>query len=351
MSFGIYAISFPNPPNRDNVMNSLTGDDAHYGFGGSLTADFPSQIMMDITEVCNLACTHCPHPDFAKSEHYGARMLDPDLNDKMVEEVKNHGQGLTKYIRYTGNGEPLTHPNGYDMIEHAVKNSGVYVTLTTNGKILNEKRTQRLLDAGVHLIDISIDAFKPETYANIRVKGNLETTRSNVQRLLKWVEESKCGTKVVVSFVEQPSNTGEIEDFKKFWNDQGADFVLIRRLHTHSGAVDNAAQQLHASAEEKRRPCLYPWERVSVSAAGALAFCPSDWVHGSYVADYSQTTIKETWQGEFYQKLRAAHLNNNFCDHGFCGQCPDWAATRWPHEGRSYADMIEDFKAEGASTE
>jgi MoaA/NifB/PqqE/SkfB family radical SAM enzyme len=317
---------------------------ASYGFEGRLQADFPSQILMDITEVCNLACTHCPHPTFAKSEHYGGRHMDPALNEKMIEEVRQHGQGKTQYIRYASNGEPLVHPDGYSMIEAAVKYSGVYVTLTTNGKIMNEKRTQRLLEAGVHMIDISIDAFKPETYAKIRVKGNLDVTRENVLRLIRWVRESKANTKIVVSFVEQPQNTAEVADFEHYWKDNGADNVVIRRLHSCSGAIQELADMrrndLRAAA---RRPCLYPWERIVINARGDLAFCPSDWVHGSYIADYRNTSIYAEWQGEFYQALRQAHLNNDYSKHSFCGNCPDWAATRWPHQGRSYADMVEEF--------
>jgi MoaA/NifB/PqqE/SkfB family radical SAM enzyme len=315
-----------------------------YGFGGRLAADFPSQILMDITEVCNLACTHCPHPTFAKSEHYGGRHLNPALNEKMIEEVRQYGQGRTQYIRYASNGEPLVHPNGYDMIQSAVDHSGVFVTLTTNGKIMNEKRTQRLLESGVHLIDISIDAFKPETYAKIRVKGNLEVTRENVLRLIRWVKESKAKTKVVVSFVEQPQNTNETVDFESYWKDRGADFVVIRRLHSCSGAVvELADMRRQAQGQQQRRPCLYPWERIVINARGDLAFCPSDWVHGSYVADYVKTTIKEEWQGNFYRRLRDAHLKSDYQNHAFCGRCPDWASTRWPHEGRSYADMVEEF--------
>lgn len=336
-------------------MISTNQDDQsrEYAFGGRLTADFPSQILMDITEVCNLACTHCPHPTFVKSEHYAGRYLDPALNEKMIEEVRQHGQGLTQYIRYASNGEPLVHPNGYDMIQAAVDHSGVFVTLTTNGKIMNEKRTQRLLESGVHLIDISIDAFKPETYAKIRVKGNLSVTRDNVLRLIRWVRESNAKTKVVVSFVEQPENAAEAADFESYWRDQGAEYVVIRRLHSCSGAVESLADLRRNSLEPlKRKPCLYPWERVVINARGDLAFCPSDWVHGSYVADYASTTIKEEWQGDFYRRLRNAHLNNDFGDHAFCGQCPDWAATRWPHEGRSYADMVDDFiKLENPSNE
>lgn len=315
-----------------------------YGFHDRLKAQFPSQILADITEVCNLGCVHCPHPEFKKSEHYGARYLDPELNAKMVDEVKAHGQGLTQYIRYASNGEPLVHPQGYDMIEYAAVNSGAYVTLTTNGTIMNERRTQRLLESKVHMIDISIDAYSPEVYAGIRVGGDLNVTQSNVLKLIAWIRESKASTKVVVSFVEQPQNSHEIADFDAYWKDQGADYVIIRRLHSCSGAKTDLAQlrRLNNSKVE-RRPCLYPWERIVLNARGDLAFCPSDWVHGSVVADYRQTTILETWRGDFYKGLREAHLSNQYKDYAFCGQCPDWEATRWPGSGRSYADMVEEF--------
>lgn len=321
------------------------GSSAAYGFQGRLRAEFPSQILMDITEVCNLACVHCPHPDFKRSEHYGARYMDPALNTKMVDEVRAHGRGITQFIRYASNGEPLVHPRSYDMLDEAVQHSGVFVTLTTNGTIMNEKRTRKLLEAGVHMIDISLDAFSPETYAKIRVGGDLNVTRANVLRLLDWVRDQKAQTKVVVSYVEQPANRHETETFEKYWRDQGASYVVVRRLHSCSGAkVDlaDARRRLQQTALP-RRPCLYPWERIAVNARGDLAFCPSDWVHGSYIADYATTTIRETWQGEFYRRLREAHLTNQFGAHRFCGQCPDWESTRWPSEGRSYADMVDEF--------
>lgn len=317
---------------------------AEYGFVDRLRPEFPSQILADLTEVCNLGCIHCPHPDFKKSEHYGGRYLDPELNAKMVDEVRAHGQGITQYIRYASNGEPLVHPKGYAMIEYAARNSGVFVTLTTNGTTMNEKRTQRLLDSKVHMIDISIDAYSPEAYAKIRRGGDLNVTRSNVLNLISWIRESRGATKVVVSYVEQPENRHETADFEKFWKDSGADSVVIRRLHSCSGAKTDLAEVRRVSNQALvRRPCLYPWERIVLNARGDLAFCPSDWVHGSFVADYRDTSILETWRSDFYQSLRAAHLRNQYAGHPFCGQCPDWEATRWPFEGRSYANMVEEL--------
>lgn len=323
-------------------MNDLKRD---YGFGGRLTEEFPSQILVDATEVCNLSCIHCPHPVFKKSEHYDGRSLELELNNKMVDEVAKYGKGKTLYIRYASNGEPLTHKNIFEMMGYATQNSGAMVTLTTNGKIMNEGRVEKIIQLGVNVVDISIDAFLPETYSKIRVGGELEKTNANVLNLIKRSKETGSKTKVVVSYVEQPLNKNESDDFQKYWKDSGADYVVVRRLHSCSGAKPELAHEKRQNNEKiERRPCLYPWERIVINARGDLAFCPSDWVHGSYITDYRNTTIFETWNGEFYRKLREAHLTNNYAKHKFCGQCPDWESTRWPTQGRSYADMVEDFK-------
>lgn len=318
-------------------------ENSDYGFRYHLSSQFPSQIIVDITEVCNLACSHCPHPDFMLSNEYAGRHLEVELNKKLVDEVCEFGRGAIKFLRYTSNGEPLVHPHAYEMIQYAVENAPVPVALTTNGTILNTLRTERLLASGVDLIDISIDAYKDSTYATIRRKGKLAKTRSNVQQLLAMVRNGGYKTKVVVSFVEQPLNSDEIDDFKDFWFDQGVSEVVIRRLHSCSGSMPTSEVGNILISGKPRRPCLYPWERIVLNARGYLAFCPSDWSHSSEMFDFRTNSIIDVWQGSFYEKLREAHLNNNYKKHEFCGQCPDWQATRWPQEGRSYSNMMQDF--------
>ena len=319
--------------------------ETRYDFYGRLKGDFPSQIIVDLTEICNLGCIHCPHPAFKQSEYYSGKSLRPELNQKLVDEVASTSKGSTQYIRYTGEGEPLIHPQSIPMMRYAKEHSGVTVTLTTNGTLLDERRIDGLLEAGLDVIDISIDAFEDDTYAKIRVRGDLKVTRGNVLALIRRVAQAKSHTKVVVSYVEQELNRNETAAFEKFWKDEGAEYVIIRRLHSAAGAVPAIAVKMKSETHIPRRPCVYPWERVVLNPRGFLSFCPADWTLGSTIVDYSTTTVAETWKGAFYTALREAHLKNDFARHQFCGQCPDWEATRWPQEGRAYADMIEDFKA------
>src|SRR5258705_782485 len=128
--------------------------DSQYGFYDRLKAEFPSQVIIDTTEFCNLACIHCPHPEFKVSEHYSGSSLDPELNAKAVDEVRVHGKGHTQYIRYTGSGETMIHPHFFEMLAYATTHSDVIVTVTTNGVSLKKSRIEKLLATGVDVVDI-----------------------------------------------------------------------------------------------------------------------------------------------------------------------------------------------------
>jgi len=313
-----------------------------YDFQEHLSSEFPSQIVIDVTEQCNLACIHCPHEEFSKSDYYKGRHLDTGLNKKLVDETAADGYPFCKYLRYTAQGEPFIHPNLIEMLEYAVKFSKTSVNVTTNGKILTKEKASALLETGVNVIDISIDAHKDETYAAIRKKGNLKETRFNVLQLIELKKKKKYQSKIVVSYVEQELNRDETNDFEKFWKEAGANYVVIRRMHSCAGAKPEKAKEMR-SQQITRKPCLYPWERLVLEPSGYIGFCPADWLGKSKITNFENTSIKNIWQGDFMNNLRKAHLENDFKDHSFCGLCPDWAAMRWPNEGRAYSDMMQEF--------
>jgi MoaA/NifB/PqqE/SkfB family radical SAM enzyme len=285
-------------------------------------------------------CAHCPHEDFKKSELFQGKHLDITLHTKLVDEIARDGKNYCKYLRYTGQGETLLHPKLIEMIAYASARTKIPTNITTNGLLLTGNKAGALLEAGVDAIDISLDANSAKTYELIRKNENFDIVKANILKLIELIRIEGFKTKVVVSFVEQSLNKHESQDFEKCWKVAGADYVVIRRLHS-AGGVKAESVRVNAS----RYPCLYPWERLTLSPDGFIHYCPQDWIHGSVVCDFRENTIKDIWQSPFMQRLREAHLNNNFSKHAFCRQCPDWSTTRWPDEDRSYSNMMQDFSS------
>lgn len=314
-----------------------------YGFYDRLRENMPSQIIIDIDQNCNYACTHCPHGNFRKSNIYTGARLPIELNKKLVDEVREVGNGDVQQLRYTANGEPLLHPQAIEILLYASKHSGTFVSLTTNGSLLTKEKSSQLLQGGLGLIDISLDAYNDDTYAAIRVNGNLAKVRQNVIDLLHLKEELKAETRIVVSYVKQPGNIAEADDFAKYWTDQGVYQVIFRNLHTAGGSMKN---NVITAEHRKYQPCVYPWERLSIGPDGSFEFCPASWEGKTDLGfNIKDCSIYEVWHSERYQKLREEHLKGAFFDFKVCGECPDRNSIIWPgRDGRrAYGDMIAEL--------
>lgn len=315
-----------------------------YGFYDRLTKDFPSQVNVDLTTRCNYACIHCPHSILAKENKLTDTQFSKELNQKLVDEVRQYGVNKTQQIRYSASGEPFLHPEVMEILEYAVKNSGVFVSVTTNGSLLNEQRAVQLLEMGIGLIDFSLDAYSEKVYQEIRLNGNLEKVRNNILFMLKKRKEGNFKTKIVVSFVVQEKNEHERADFERYWKEQGVDYVIFRKLHSCGG------QMFSVPKAGRVQPCVYPWERISINEAGRMLYCPAIWESDpNFEFNYSEHSIREIWNGETYAALRKEHLQDQFEVFKHCESCPDRGQTIWPFQRtetwRGYGDMIAELKS------
>jgi len=320
-------------------------------FKGYLSEVFPSQINIDVTEFCNLACVHCPYVTVTKLKGRNRQNLRIDWHQKLIDEIATTGKGHCRFLRYTGDGEPLLHPQLPELVAYAVSRTNLPVNITTNGMLLTEERALALLEAGVSVFDISIDAHSQDIYEIIRVNGNIAITYEYTHKLIELAKRYNGASKVMVSFVKQPLNLHQVEEFETYWRKAGADFVVLRNQHSCAASISEMAEKMWATAPDIRKPCLYPWERLVIKADGLFTYCPADWHHLAEIGHIAESTVQEIWQGEAMTKLREAHLSGNFAQHSFCGKCPDWQVIQWPSEGRSYASVMHEFEKHAGTME
>ena len=104
-----------------------------------------------VTRRCNLACGYCnEYDDFS-----------PPVPTADLLAWIDHLAGLkTASITFTG-GEPLLHPD-LDRVIKAARDHGMIVTMITNGFRLSRQWIDRLNEAGLQGMQISIDNIKPD---------------------------------------------------------------------------------------------------------------------------------------------------------------------------------------------
>ncbi len=317
------------------------GIPAAYGFETEKCGDFPTYVMFDMTNKCNAKCIHCPHSiGFPGSE-------DPKfINEKNFRRVIDQCVGKEiSFVRVTADGEPLLHPEIWDLLNYARDKGVGPVGLTSNGSALNETNAQKLLDSKIFMVDFSLDAFSAATFELVRTGLSYERTRKNVSRLLAMRDKTGSNLKIVVSFVKQDENAHELNDFVDYWEPL-VDKVLIREMHTNVGVNDNKDDE--ATFGQDRYPCPHLFRRTIADYAGDWKFCPIDWHGGSKIAQIKDINMRDVWHNEIYHNHRLQHLNNKFDKDSICATCIDWKSTPWD---LGYEKIISDLSSDQDRTE
>lgn len=103
---------------------------------------------IEITSVCNLACSFCP-PTARK-----ANILKVDKFNEILDQIKPH----TKYIYLHVKGEPLLHPR-VDQLLDAAHAKEFKVNITTNGTLLKKNRHKLLGKPALRQMNFSLHSF------------------------------------------------------------------------------------------------------------------------------------------------------------------------------------------------
>nr|XP_046268627.1 molybdenum cofactor biosynthesis protein 1 isoform X2 [Scatophagus argus] len=151
-------------------LNKEKRDDTILPFSAFLTDSFGrrhSYLRISLTEKCNLRCQYCMPEEGVKLTPRGQLLSTSEILTLARLFVQ---EGVEK-IRLTG-GEPLIRPDVLDIISELKKLEGLKtVAVTTNGMNL-ARLLPKLKDAGLDLINISLDTLVPAKFEFIvRRKG------------------------------------------------------------------------------------------------------------------------------------------------------------------------------------
>ncbi|MDE1482045.1 radical SAM protein [Xenorhabdus bovienii] len=167
----------------------------------------PIHVDFDITNACNLACSHC--------HAASGKRLNDELN---TEEIIN----IISQLQYSGvidltiaGGEPFLRPDIIDILSHAQSCNGLYTTVVTNGTLLKTDIIQELSvccpDIG---INISIDGSTPDKLDILRHRKNRDQKRKKIlfSQIIKGAKYvSNADLPLGISFVMSDLNVDELE--------------------------------------------------------------------------------------------------------------------------------------------
>lgn len=227
-------------------------------------------LRISVTDRCNMRCRYCMPEEGVKLMAQSDILSFEEIIQVVQEAVK---MGIDK-IRLTG-GEPLVRNGIAELIQKITAISGVKdISMTTNGVLLEEMALS-LKNAGLHRINISLDALNPDRYRYLTRGGNLE-------KVLKGIQAAKeVGLKPVKinCVVFHSSDETDALEVKDFCNRNDLEVRFIRQMDLETGEFSvveggdggncRECNRLRLTANGMVKPCLFDEYEFSVRELGA----------------------------------------------------------------------------------
>ncbi|MDJ0621557.1 MAG: SDR family NAD(P)-dependent oxidoreductase [Desulfocapsaceae bacterium] len=183
-------------------------------------------LQVESSLACNLKCIMCPWVDERKNMQQRGHM-----SQATWEAILPHLPEV-RSIDFTGGGEPLLQKNLLEWIGQA-KASGCEAGFLTNGLLLSEEVSRRVLDAGINWIGFSVDGADKETYDFIRRGSDFDVICKNI----KYLTDNRVDTlpMTMINFVIMQSNYHQLEKIIQLAHDLGVDQVNFKQCDVIRG--------------------------------------------------------------------------------------------------------------------
>lgn len=176
--------------NRNIYKKELIAEDVrHYILRNGL-----KELLLECTTSCNLRCKYCIFSgNYIDQRDHGTAFLNEDTAILAIEkylvmcsEAKKFNPNLRPMIGFYG-GEPLLNmeiiKTSIEYIKSFTEFEDIFLSLTTNGTLLNKEAVDYLTANNVHVI-LSLDGSKEEhnrNRVNVKGEGTFDTIMKNLE--------------------------------------------------------------------------------------------------------------------------------------------------------------------------
>jgi hypothetical protein len=257
----------------------------------------PYTATVDVTNVCNLKCPHCPTGIGLPGRK--ASMLKLDRIEKLLDEV---GDYLMMAHLYNW-GETLLHPQAPAIVK-MFHDRRIYTTISSNLSLKKGEVLDAVCAAGLDRLILSIDGASQDTYEQYRVKGDLDLVFSNLRRIVDWRKANNSKTPFIQwQYIVFRHNEHQVEQAMQMAKDLGVDEFRIKRP-----TAPEASQPLDAEKRGtfygERTFCGQLWHNIVLQADGGLSPCCNLYDAADDFGHLDTDSVRAVRVGDRYARAR-----------------------------------------------
>ncbi len=260
---------------------------------------FPFSAVIGVTDQCNLNCRMCPRfaPEIKKD---GLSEMDFGHFQKIVDTMP-----FLYAVTLLGMGEPLLHKDIFKMIHYAKKRK-LHVALFTNGMLLTNDVSSRLISSGVDRIFFSIDGATAATVESIRAGVKFGVLLGNIECMIRLKKERQSSIRLSLRSIVMRNNIHELPALVELARRLGISEVGVQDIQyvyeTGISTAEHALRTLPAGEKTEIRSrfreteqaaekygikltlpklnqpqrwtgCYQPWHEMSITSKGFVLPC------------------------------------------------------------------------------
>lgn len=171
----------------------------------------PFYVYLSLSNLCNANCVFC------EVRTNKEKKCNIDVK-KLIDELANMG---TKYIHFTGGGEPFINDDIFEYMEYCTQKK-IKVIFISNGFNLNEEKIKRMSKYNIQAVFFSIDSNNAEVHDSLRrLNGLWNIVTRNINLIKKYLPN----VKIVLNHVLNIKNIDEFENFIQLKKQYDFDFI------------------------------------------------------------------------------------------------------------------------------
>lgn len=300
-------------------------------FTSELTPTSMIAITISILDSCCLKCEYC-----SQNAPIGKSHLIPF--DKVIEILDDAYDLGAQYLGVFG-GEPMMHPDVYEIIQYAHLKGYKKVLLFTRGTLIDELAAKRLHSVGIQSLQLTADSHIPEHYDRIvGVPGSFNRMFKAIYYL------HSVGIEIIMKIIATKKNIADIPSMVLYFRDLGiekfnieavvpvgrASFTLVpskeeldclqMHLDKITGQFPNVDYSLAYLSYGKPKKCAGGIGEIIVFADGDTGPCDKSYFIKDQIGfgNINKQSLKEIWKGQRLKEFR--ELKN---DDPRCRLCKD----------------------------
>ena len=276
--------------------------------------EFPSEIMIEVTNNCNCKCFFCASTESQRKRGY----IEPEIAECIMKKAYAYG---ARKLSFHGMGEPFLCKELERYVGQAKKIGYKYIYLDSNGILATPDKAFPVLDAGLDSLKFSIHAATAQTHKRITGVNGFEKVLENLKSIHEYKNKNHLACKLIAYQAISTLNQKEVEAFRELMG-QFVDEVWTMPIHNGSGV--KLGNKLFSTTEEtvavRELPCAELYQRMIVTWEGNAIACSTDWTGALVYGDAKEEDLLDLWNSNAIWSIRKQHQNRNTLP-AICAKC------------------------------